>query len=50
MTHWQTWNEKSQVNDTNDWEDANGTIEPQKITRSWRALRRPKWYEDYEAF
>ena len=34
MTHWKTWNENSEVNDTNEREDANDTIEPEKITRS----------------
>ena len=38
--------EESEVNNTNEQEDANGTIEPEKITRSLRVLRRPKRYED----
>ena len=42
--------EESVVNDTNEREDANDTIEPEKITRSRRALRRPKQYEDHEHF
>ena len=42
--------EESVVNYTNEREDANDTIEPEKITRSGRALRRPKQYEDHEHF
>ena len=42
--------DESVVNDTNEREDANDTIEPEKITRSGRALRRPKQYEDHEHF
>ena len=40
--------DKSEVNYTNKWEDANDTIEPEKITRSGRVSRRPKEYENYE--
>ena len=42
--------EESEVNDTNEQKDTNDMIEPEKITRSGRALRRPKEYEDYEPF
>ena len=42
--------EESEVNDTNEWEEANDTIEPEKITRSGRVLRGSKRYEDYEPF
>ena len=41
--------EESEVNDTNKQEDANNMIEPEKITRSGKVLRRPKQY-DYEFF
>ena len=40
--------DKSEVNYTNKWEDANDTIEPEKITRSGRVSRRPKEYENYK--
>ena len=42
--------EESEVNDANEWEDANDMIKLEKITRSGRVLRRPKGYEDYEPF
>ena len=42
--------EESVVNDTNEREDANDMIEPEKITRSGRVLRIPKQYEDHEHF
>ena len=42
--------EESEVNDANEWEDANDMIKLEKITRSGRVLRRPKGYENYEPF
>ena len=42
--------EESEVNDTNEQEDANDTIEPEKIKRSERVSRRPKRYDNYEPF
>ena len=42
--------EESEVNNKNKGGDANDIIEPEKITRSGRVLRRAKWYEDYEPF
>ena len=41
---------EGEANDTNEGEDPNEIIEPEKITRSRRVLRRPKRYEDYEPF
>ena len=38
---------QSEVNDSNEREDANDTIEPEKITRSGMVSRRPKRYENY---
>ena len=38
--------EESGVNDTNERENSNDTIEPKKITSSGRLLRRPKRYDD----
>ena len=34
--------EESEVNDTNEREDTNDMIEPEKITRSGRVSKRPK--------
>ena len=45
--NWKNWKLK---NDANEWKEANDTIEPEQITRSGRASRRPKQYEDYEPF
>ena len=42
--------EESEINDTNEREDTNDRIEPEKITRLGRVSRRPKGYEDYEPF
>ena len=42
--------EESEVNNKNKGGDANDIIEPEKIIRSGRVLRRAKWYEDYEPF
>ena len=46
--------EESEVNEKNERDDANGTIEPEKITRSGRVSRRPyvdyENYEDYDHF
>ena len=42
--------EESEVNDTNEWEDADDTIEPEKMTRLGRVPRRRKRYEDHEPF
>ena len=42
--------EESEVNNKNKGGDASDAIEPEKITRSGRVLRRAKWYEDYEPF
>ena len=50
MKYLKTWNKKSQVNNKNKGGDANDIMEPEKITRSGRVLRRAKWDEDYEPF